>query len=150
MKNKKHHYLEHQSEYEIPFYDLDPMNIMWHGNYIKYLEKARCAFLEEIRYNYDTMREQGFLWPVAQLEIKYIKPCKFRQKIKIQLAILEYQSFLRIAYTIYDATTQEKLTSALSTQIAVNQKTQQSQWQTPEKFQKAIETHPNYRHKDTP
>ena len=29
-------------EIKIPFYDLDPMNIVWHGNYIKYLEQARC------------------------------------------------------------------------------------------------------------
>ncbi|MFQ8625045.1 MAG: hypothetical protein ACLSA2_00440 [Candidatus Gastranaerophilaceae bacterium] len=23
---------------EVPFYDLDPMNVVWHGNYIKYLK----------------------------------------------------------------------------------------------------------------
>ena len=24
------------------FYDLDPMNIVWHGNYVRYLEQARA------------------------------------------------------------------------------------------------------------
>ena len=28
-------------EIKIPFYDLDPMNIVWHGNYIKYLESSK-------------------------------------------------------------------------------------------------------------
>ena len=27
---------------EVEFYDLDPMDVVWHGNYIKYLEAARC------------------------------------------------------------------------------------------------------------
>jgi acyl-CoA thioester hydrolase len=35
-------------ELEVPFFDLDPMNIVWHGNYVKYLEVARCALLETI------------------------------------------------------------------------------------------------------
>lgn len=30
---------------KVPFYDLDPMNIVWHGNYVKYMEEARCDFL---------------------------------------------------------------------------------------------------------
>ena len=34
------------SEITVEFYDLDPMNVVWHGNYVKYLEKARCDLLE--------------------------------------------------------------------------------------------------------
>ena len=30
------------------FYDVDSMNVVWHGNYVKYFETARCALLEEI------------------------------------------------------------------------------------------------------
>ena len=30
------------------FHDLDPMNIVWHGHYIKYLELARCALLARL------------------------------------------------------------------------------------------------------
>ena len=29
------------------FYDLDPMQIVWHGNYARYLEQARCALLDK-------------------------------------------------------------------------------------------------------
>ena len=28
------------------FHDLDPMEVVWHGNYIKCLELARCALLQ--------------------------------------------------------------------------------------------------------
>ena len=35
------------TEIEVPFYDIDPMDIVWHGNYIKYFEVARCALLKK-------------------------------------------------------------------------------------------------------
>ena len=38
---------------EIPFYDLDPMNVVWHGNYVKYLEAARCEMFRQLRYTYE-------------------------------------------------------------------------------------------------
>ena len=27
----------------VPFFDVDSMNVVWHGHYVKYLEIARCA-----------------------------------------------------------------------------------------------------------
>ena len=41
------------------FHDLDPMEVVWHGNYIKYLELARCALLQSFDYDYPQMRESG-------------------------------------------------------------------------------------------
>ena len=40
---------------DVPFYDLDPKNVVWHGNYVKYLEVARCDLLSKIGYTYDDM-----------------------------------------------------------------------------------------------
>ena len=75
---KKHIYCHSSSEYEIPFFDVDSMDIMWHGHYVKYLEMARCAFLEEIHYTYDVMRAQGYARPIVQGNVKYEKPARFR------------------------------------------------------------------------
>ncbi len=41
---KKHIYCHHASDYEIQFFDVDSMNIMWHGHYVKYLEWHAVAF----------------------------------------------------------------------------------------------------------
>jgi len=32
----------------VPFYDLDPMQIVWHGNYFNYFEDARRELLEHL------------------------------------------------------------------------------------------------------
>jgi acyl-CoA thioesterase FadM len=33
-------------------FDVDTMNVVWHGHYVKYLEVARCALLDKIGHNY--------------------------------------------------------------------------------------------------
>ena len=33
---------------EVPFHDVDTMNVVWHGHYLKYFEIARCKLLDQI------------------------------------------------------------------------------------------------------
>ena len=66
-------------ELQVPFYDVDSMRIVWHGNYVKYFEEARCAFFENLGMTYREMEEAGFLLPVVSLEIKYMRTCVFGQ-----------------------------------------------------------------------
>ena len=57
------------------FHDCDPMNVVWHGNYFKYLEISRCALLSRYDYDYPQMLESGYLWPVVDARVKYVRPC---------------------------------------------------------------------------
>ena len=47
--------LSTEIEFKVDFNDCDPMRIVWHGNYINYFERARCALLDKIGYNYIDM-----------------------------------------------------------------------------------------------
>jgi acyl-CoA thioester hydrolase len=106
-------------ELVIPFYDLDPVNIVWHGNYAKYFEQARCALLESFNYGYDDMRASGHLWPVIDLHVRYIKPLHFNQRVKVRAALVEWEYRLKIDYLITDATTGQRLSKGSSVQVAV-------------------------------
>ena len=66
---------------DVPFYDLDPMNVVWHGNYVKYLEVARCDLLSKIGYTYDDMRADGVAYPVATMDLKFINYAKIKSCI---------------------------------------------------------------------
>ena len=95
----KHIYCRHSIELEVPFFDVDAMHIVWHGHYVKYLELARCALLGAIGYDYIEMERQGFMWPIVQMSLKYVKPARFGQQIRIEAAVTEIESCLRIDYT---------------------------------------------------
>ena len=123
----------------VQFYDLDPMNVVWHGNYVKYLEEARCDMLNKLGYTYEEMRKDGFAYPVATMEMKYIKPCVFNQVIKVVSTVVEVEPCLIIKYTIYDNETGEKLFKAKTMQICVDIETRKSVYTTPPNLKKMID-----------
>lgn len=110
-------------ELEPGFYDLDPMEVVWHGNYLKYMEQARCALLARFNYGYPQMRDSGYAWPVVDLRVKYVRSVRFGQRVKVRVEIVEWESRLGMDYLITDAATGERITKAHSTQVAVELKT---------------------------
>ena len=105
-------------ELEIPFYDLDPMQVVWHGNYIKYFERARCALLAKIGMTYIDMNDAGYAFPVVKLSVKYIRPCTFGQRIIVKATLIPSDSFLIFDYEITDATSGTKICHAQTKQMA--------------------------------
>jgi acyl-CoA thioester hydrolase len=126
--------LSESYNFSVPFFDVDSMNIVWHGNYCKYLELARCKLLDKIGYNYRAMAESGFLFPIVDMQIKYIKPIIFEQAIVINATLVEWEQRLKIKYLICDANTQEVLTKAHTIQAAVEFKTQRLHLACPDMF----------------
>ncbi|MFZ6767704.1 acyl-CoA thioesterase [Undibacterium sp. Di26W] len=106
-------------EMQVQFFDLDPMEIVWHGNYVKYLEVARCALLDSIQYNYVQMKESGYAWPVIDMQLRYVAPASFGQRLKLRADIVEWENRLKIDYLITDAASGKRLTRASTTQVAV-------------------------------
>ncbi|MCF7521103.1 acyl-CoA thioesterase [Neisseria sp. ZJ106] len=141
---KKHIYCRHSLNLEIPFFDVDSLMIVWHGHYVKYFEQARCAFLSALGHDYTVMRETGFAYPVVKLDIKYVKPATFGQHICVNLAVVEFESCLRIEYTITDERSGATLTRASTTQVAVRIDNGEMQFQTPDAFQNAIRQYPGF------
>lgn len=109
-----------ETDIEVPFFDVDLMEIVWHGHYAKYFEMARCALLDKIDYGYMKMRASGYSWPVIDLRIRYARPVKFSQKIRVQAQIVEWQHRLKITYQIIDKESGIRLTRGYTTQVAIN------------------------------
>jgi acyl-CoA thioester hydrolase len=106
-------------EMQVQFFDLDPMDIVWHGRYVKYLEVVRCALLDRIGYNYVQMKQSGYAWPVIDMHLRYIGSATFGQRLKLQAEIVEWENRLKIDYLISDADSGKRLTRASTTQVAV-------------------------------
>ena len=116
---------------EIPFHDVDMMEVVWHGHYVKYFEIARCALLEKINYNYPQMRDSCYSWPVIDLRIRYIKPAMFGQIITVKCCCVEWENRLKIDYLIVDKHTGTRLTKGYSIQVAVDRQTKEMCFESP-------------------
>lgn len=121
----------HEIELEPAFHDIDVMEIVWHGHYVKYMEIARCALLARLDYDYPQMRASGYAWPIVDMRLKYVRPATFGQRIAVRCEIVEWESRLKIDYLVRDLQTGEKLTSAYTIQVAVDMATRQMQYVCP-------------------
>ncbi|CAJ0684244.1 acyl-CoA thioesterase [Ralstonia mannitolilytica] len=116
---------------EVPFHDVDAMDVCWHGHYLKYFEIGRAALLRRFHYDYRDMRESGFLWPVVEAHLKYIKPATYGQQIEVRATLVEYENRLKIAYEIVDCASGTRLTKGYTTQVAVCARTGELQFVSP-------------------
>lgn len=123
---------------KVPFFDNDPMGIVWHGNYVKFLEIARCDMFDKLGYNYIDMKNDGVSYPIAKLDMKYIKSATFNQNLKIVCKIEEIEPSLIIKYDIFDENG-VKIFSAKSMQICVRLDCGQSVYSAPKRFKELLD-----------
>ncbi len=89
----------------IPGYsETDQMGFVHHSNYVKYFETARWELFRALAIPYKSIEEMGFLLPVIKMEMEFIKPAFYDEKLEIAVsAYLIDNSKLRFDYTINGA-----------------------------------------------
>lgn len=86
----------------VPFHDVDPANVVWHGRYFKYFEEVRRTLLEELDYGYGAMMDSGYLWPVVDASIRYVRPLLLDQRFTVTAALREWELRMVVDYRIRD------------------------------------------------
>ena len=129
--------------FEVPFFDVDVMDVAWHGHYVKYFELARCALLRKIDYDYPKMRDSGYAWPVVKCYLTFVRSARYGQQVVARAILRDYKNQLRLDYEIRDAASGERLTTGYTVQLAVAMPTGELQFVSPncliERVEKACE-----------
>lgn len=107
-----------ESKVRVEFYDVDSMDVVYHANYIKFLEVARCDLLDKIGYGYNEMRATNYVFPVTTLNVKYIRSLMFGQTATVKATLVEWENRIKIKYEIL-APDGALVTKAETTQMAV-------------------------------
>lgn len=126
-------------DFKVQFYDCDPMAVCWHGNHVRYFEKARCALLQKIHYDYPDMRDSGYAWPVIDLNVRYTQAIRYGQHIEVSASLLEYEHYLLIGYTIVDVQTGNRMAKGYTKQVAVTGDSFEMQMISPPVLKKKLE-----------
>jgi acyl-CoA thioester hydrolase len=120
------------------FYDVDAMQVVWHGNYVRYFEQARGTLLDKIDYNYPEMERSGYLWPIVDMRIKFVRPVRYQQRLRVEATLVEYENRLKINYVCRDDASGEVLTKAHTIQVAVTAATQELNLESPAILQEKV------------
>ncbi|WP_459813238.1 acyl-CoA thioesterase [Campylobacter concisus] len=132
--------ISHVSKFKVAFFDVDSMEVMWHGNYVKYLEMARCELLDKLGYNYIAMKKDGYAFPIVKLDVKYVRPAFFNDTIKVTTTLSECETFLKFHYLIENENG-EKLSEANTSQAVIEMKSLQTCFEMPEALKNALEAY---------
>ena len=80
----------HQSSWPIRVYyeDTDSGGVVYHSNYLNFMERARTEWLRSLKINQQTLKDElNLLFVVHQIDIKFIKPAIFNDLIEVETTL---------------------------------------------------------------
>ena len=93
-------------ERKINYYETDKMGVVHHSNYIRYMEEARCSWLENIEMPFSLLEENGITIPVLGVNCDYKYHVTFGDTIIIRPFAKEYSGVrMTVGYDIKDKKT---------------------------------------------
>ncbi len=85
----------------VPFFDLDPMQIVWHGNYLNYFEIARAGLLNHHGVDlYSYYGSHKLIFPIIRTSTKHIYPLRHNDDIIIKATLADARVKLIVDFEI--------------------------------------------------
>ena len=93
-------------ERKINYYETDRMGVVHHSNYIRYLEEARCSFLDNLDMPFTAFENQGITIPVLNVNCSYKHHVTFDDTLLINMLIKDYTGVrFTVCYDVRDKAT---------------------------------------------
>lgn len=110
--------LKASKEIEIRFSELDPMNIVWHGSYMKYFEDAREEFGRKYDFGYMFIYGNGYFAPIVDISFKYKRPILYGMKVRIDIKYCPTESAkIVFEYEIHNVEDESLIATGQSVQV---------------------------------
>ena len=69
---------------KVRYNEVDSMNVVWHGHYLKYFEDGRNDFGTKYDIDYLKIHKEGFFAPVVKINCEYKRPCTFGDTVRVE------------------------------------------------------------------
>lgn len=76
--------------HRVQYYETDRMGVTHHSNYIRFMEEARTAWMEDFGWSYKQCEELGMVGPVLGVSCQYKKTTTYDDIIQIEVRMLSY------------------------------------------------------------
>ncbi|MCK9616555.1 MAG: acyl-CoA thioesterase [Lentimicrobiaceae bacterium] len=110
-----------KTEITVRFCEVDPMHIVWHGNYIKYFEDGREDFGEKYGLSYSTIFNNQLLTPIVKMQCEYRCSLTFGEKAIVETQYVNTEAAKIIfKYKIFRKSNSELVATGESVQVFLN------------------------------
>lgn len=112
--------MTHTFPIRVYYEDTDMAGIVYHANYLRYVERARSDWVREVGVDQNAMRAEGVVFVVSRIEADYLKPARFDDALEV-VTTLEKLSRVRMVFRQKVMRGDEVLFDALVTATCMDQ-----------------------------
>ena len=77
---------------KVRFSECDPLQIVWHGNYLKYFEEGREDFGRKHNISYLDAKESGFAVPVVKSVCEHKLPLRYGNEFEVETTFVNSEA----------------------------------------------------------
>jgi acyl-CoA thioester hydrolase len=109
-------------ELRVRYAETDRMGVVYHSNYLIWCEIGRTEHMRHFGLPYRAMEEQGLSLAVAEASIRYHKPARYDDLIRVETTLADVSSrTVTFDYAILNADSHDRLATARTTLISLDQ-----------------------------
>lgn len=86
-----------EKQIEVRYAETDQMGVVYHSNYIVWMEIGRTQLVKDLGFSYAGLEERGFMAPVIDIHVQYKKAMHYGQVATVRTWIEKHQK-LRTVY----------------------------------------------------
>ncbi|ARD46904.1 hypothetical protein SporoP37_01125 [Sporosarcina sp. P37] len=86
-----------EKEIEVRYAETDQMGVVYHANYLIWMEIGRTTLIKDLGYEYAQLERDGYLSPVTELSVKYKTSITYGETITVKTWV-ESHGKLRTVY----------------------------------------------------
>jgi len=108
-------------EIQVRFSEVDSLSVVWHGNYVKYMEDGRESFGNKYNLHYLDFIKNKVVAPIVYIDLEYKKFLKYGEKVIIETKYVDSDaSKLKFEYIMYRSSDSEIVATGKSMQVFLN------------------------------
>lgn len=77
----------HRYPVRVYYEDTDMGGIVYHANYLRYIERARSDWVRQLGNDQNAMREAGIVWVVRKIEAEFLATAKFEDELEVETTV---------------------------------------------------------------
>jgi acyl-CoA thioester hydrolase len=126
-------------ELAVPFHDVDLLQVVWHGHYIKYFEIARDQLFRDHGIDLIKVFERTqCLFPIVKMSAKHIFPLRYNDKFVCQAKLTEARRQLVVDFEVSLAADAKLCARGQTVQIGVRYPSMELQLEIPAEIRAAF------------
>ena len=105
----------------VRFSEIDSIQIVWHGEYVRYFEDGRESFGKHYGLGYMDIYGEGYMVPIVDLNCQFKQPLSFGEEVIIETQYISCEAAkIQFEYVLYRATDNNIVATGSTTQVFLN------------------------------